>query len=133
MAYDPSNPNKYKNQASQYNGSVSSVKGELEVALSELNRVNETLGFSNSESSGIATTGPGYCNDILTYNVIVSNEEIKTEIKNIDSDLGMYSSLISKKASELDKEEKEEYDRMMALLKAKELEKQEEEKAKENN
>ena len=45
----------------------------------------------------------------------------------------MYSSLISKKASELDEEEKAEYDRMMALLKAKELEKQEEEKAKENN
>ena len=119
MAYNPSNPNKYKNQASEYSASVSHVNSDLSVALSELNQVNEILGFSNNEAKGVST-GTNGCDDILTYNVLVGNEEIKSEIESIQNDLGMYTGLISSKATELDNEEKLEYERMMALKKAQE-------------
>ena len=117
MAYDPSNPNKYKNEASEYCSSVNDLNSELDVALSELNLVNETLGFSSSESKGISAGGDtSVCKDVLTLNTIVSNEEIKAEIKDLQADLGHYKGAVSQAAIKLDAEEKEEYDRQQELL-----------------
>jgi hypothetical protein len=129
MAYDPSNPNKYKNQASEYSGMVSGINSELGVALSELGVVNDTLGFNAVESAGVAAGDASSCKDVLTYNVIVSNEEIKSEITSLQSELGVYTSVLSNKAKEFDEEELREYleeQKRLEALKKKNNENQEE-------
>lgn len=98
MAYDPSNPNKYKNQASEYSASVAATKGALESTMSCLNGVSNVLGLD-----------PNNTNDVLSMNVIVGNEEIKAEVEALSADIGKYSGLISTKAKELDEEELQEY------------------------
>ena len=117
MAYDPNNPNKYQKQAAEYASCCSSLDSELSVALSELNKVNETLGFTSKESKDIGDGGDtSACKDALTLNVIVSNEEIKSEIKELQQDLTNYTGLITPKAKELDDLEKAEYDAAQKAL-----------------
>ena len=66
MAFDPSNPNKYKNQAHEYNSCVQELNNELGAALSELNKVNDTLGITSSGEGDSSLN-----KDALTLNVIV--------------------------------------------------------------
>lgn len=113
MAYDPNNPDKYKKQAKEYSACVNELSSELDVALSELNKVNDILGFT-SDGNGDTSI----CKDALTLNVIVGNEEIKEELKNIQQDVSKYSSLITPKAIELDALEKAEYEAEQARLNA---------------
>ena len=100
MAFDPSNPNKYKNQAHEYNSCVQELNNELGAALSELNKVNDTLGITSSGEGDSSLN-----KDALTLNVIVSNEEIKEEIKNLQEEVSGYSSLITPKAAEYEAEQ----------------------------
>ncbi len=107
-------PNKYKNQASEYNKCVQGVSTTLDGAISELENINSMLGL-DSESA----------KDVLTKNVLVGNEEIKEEIKNLVNDLGNYSGVVSKIAKKLDEELfeeamaiKAEMDRQEALRRA---------------
>lgn len=113
MAFDPSNPNKYKNQAHEYSSCIQELNNELDAALSELNKVNDTLGITSSGEGDSSLN-----KDALTLNVIVSNEEIKEEIKNLQEEVSGYSSLITPKAAELDELEKAEYEAELARLKA---------------
>lgn len=113
MAFDPSNPNKYKNQAKEYNSCIQELNNELDAALSELNKVSDTLGFTSSGEGDSSIV-----KDALTLNVIVSNEEIKEEIKSIQDEVSGYSSLITPKAVELDELEKAEYEAEQARLRA---------------
>ena len=113
MAFDPSNPNKYKNQAHEYNSCIQELNNELGAALSELNKVNDTLGITSSGEGDSSLN-----KDALTLNVIVSNEEIKEEIKNLQEEVSGYSSLITPKAAELDELEKAEYEAEQARLRA---------------
>ena len=121
-------PNKYKTQAGEYSSVVSSVTGELAIALSELDKVNETLGFSSAESKDISDgNNQSSCPDILTLNTIVSNEEVKQEINDLQNDLETYDSLITKKAKDLDDEAQAEYDSLIAAQQENEnVEKEEE-------
>ena len=94
---------KYVNEAASYSGSVSRVEGELETAKTSLGNVDRELGLD-----------PENVHDLLTYNVIVGNKEIKDEIDSLVSDLGNYKSLISTKAEEIDRRIEEEERRRLA-------------------
>ena len=99
------NPTKYRSEAATYSGSVSSVIGSLNSAMTSLNKVNSEIGFDTKGS-----------NDLLSFNVISSNEEIKSEITNLESDLNKYSSFITTKAVELDAEAKRKFDADVARM-----------------
>ncbi len=88
---------KYKNQASEYNKCVQGVNTTLDGAITELESINSMLGL-DSESA----------KDVLTKNVLVGNEEIKTEIKSLVDDLGNYSVVVEKVAKDLDEELRQE-------------------------
>ena len=98
-------PNYYKNQAAKYSGVVNKVNGKLDGAMSAISSINSILSVGKDSS-----------NDLLTYNVISGNEEIKNEIMTIQSNLGIYNALINAKAGELDKEEKRAYELYLRLL-----------------
>ncbi|MBP5684708.1 MAG: hypothetical protein J6X02_05590 [Bacilli bacterium] len=84
-------PDKYTNQAKEYNKCVDDVNTSLDNAIVELDNVNKLLGL-DSESA----------KDVLTKNVLVGNEEIKDEIKYLVDDLDNYTTVISKVATDLD-------------------------------
>ena len=85
---------KYKSQARDYNNKITGVNEKLNTVLTELNKVDNVLGLD-----------PNNANDALTYNVLISNSEIKKEVDSLVSDLGRYGLLISEKAEILDNEE----------------------------
>lgn len=111
-------PDRYKKEASNFNGNIDKVNSSLESAITSLNMVDEVLGF-DAEGK----------NDILTYNVIASNEEIKSEIKDIKDNIRMNGSTIDVIAKKLDEEEKRQYEleqeRLERIKRAKEREKNE--------
>jgi len=95
---------KYGSEAASYSGSVSKVESELETAKIYLDNVDKELGLD-----------PENVHDLLSYNVIVGNKEIKSEIDTLVSNLGIYKSLISTKADEIDRRiEEEERHRLAA-------------------
>ena len=99
MAFQGKYEAKYKEQAIKYNNKITDVNERLNSALTELNGVDTVLGLD-----------PNNAHDVLTYNVLVSNNEIKTEIMDLVSDLSVYGQAITNKAEMLDQEEKELYD-----------------------
>lgn len=91
---------KYVPQSDEYNSSVNSLKENLDSALTELNNVENTLGLD-----------PENAHDILTYNVIIGNNEIKDEITNLVSDLEFYTGEVAEAAKNFDAADEEEFNR----------------------
>ena len=91
---------KYVPQSEEYNSSVGTLKGNLDSALEELNKVENTLGLD-----------PENAHDILSYNVIIGNSEIKEEITTLVSDLDFYTSEVSAQAKRFDEEDEAEFNR----------------------
>ena len=78
-------------QASQYSSGINSLESQLDSTMTKLTRVDEELGLD-----------PENAKDALTYNVIVSNQEIKDEIDSLMSDLNNYKSVMTSKAKAID-------------------------------
>lgn len=111
MKYPAINQYKYRNQASSFSSMINSVNGELNTALTELDSIESTIGYNEK------------ANDLLTSNVLASNEEIKSEIKGVLFNLTHYDSLVAAKAKELDEEEiREAYQRYLKEKEKEELE-----------
>lgn len=111
MKYPAINQYKYRNQATSFSSMINSVNTELSNALTDLDTIDSTIGYNDK------------ANDLLTANVLASNNEIKSEIKSVQFNLSHYDSLVSAKAKELDEQEmREAYQR---YLKEKEKEEQE--------
>ncbi len=104
---------KYVPQAEDYSSNVSTLQGKLTEAITELNNVENSLGLD-----------PENAHDILTYNVIVGNNEIKEEITGLVDDLNFYTGEISTQAEVFDEEDRVEFeaaeDARIANLKAQE-------------
>ena len=102
---------KYAPQAEGYNNSVTKLKEKLVDVQEELDKVDDTLGLD-----------PENAHDILTYNVIIGNAEIKDEVEALVNDLDFYTGEITDAADRFDKDDKAEFeaaeDRRIADLKA---------------
>ena len=85
------NDHMYEGQASEYKGCTSQIDRELKKISVELGKVDKMLGIDPEKSK-----------DLLTYNVIVGNTEIKDEIDSLCSNLGNFSDVLVKKGSEID-------------------------------
>lgn len=91
---------KYEPQSEEYGANVGTLKEKLASAIAELDGVENTLGLD-----------PENAHDILTYNVIIGNSEIKDEIKTLVSDLDFYTSEVSDQAKKFDQEDEAEFNR----------------------
>lgn len=91
---------KYEPQSEEYGANVGTLKEKLASAIAELDGVENTLGLD-----------PDNAHDILTYNVIIGNSEIKDEIKTLVSDLDFYTSEVSDQAKRFDQEDEAEFNR----------------------
>ena len=85
------NDHKYEGQAGEYGNSVNDVSTELNNVYVQLSKVDEMLGIAPENSK-----------DLLTYNVIVSNQEIKDEIESLCNGMEGYVSVMVEKGKEID-------------------------------
>ena len=85
------NDHKYEGQAGEYGNSVNDVSTELNNVYVQLSKVDEMLGIDPENSK-----------DLLTYNVIVSNQEIKDEIESLCNGMEGYVSVMVEKGKEID-------------------------------
>ena len=83
---------KYTEEAGNYSGKMSAITDQLNDVVTSLDSVNKLLGISSADSS----------RDMLTYNVIISKEEIKNELTGIIFDVGSYSSTVKALAKTID-------------------------------
>ena len=83
---------KYTEEAGRYSGKMSSLVDQLNDVARSLDSVNSFLGISSADAS----------RDMLTYNVIISKEEIKNEITGVVFDVGSYSSTVASLAKTID-------------------------------
>ena len=88
---------KYMEEASRYSSGVETYKTHLEETMNNLKKIDNSLGFNENDAK-----------DMLTYNVIVSNQEIQSEIESLVSNLDNYTNIITTKAKEIDLEEERE-------------------------
>ncbi len=108
---------KYMVEAGEYNDNVSSIIRDLDNAQQKLEMVDKMLGIDPENSK-----------DVLSYNVIISNGEIKEELDGLVSDLNNYTGLVSSEAKIIDARiEEEERLAREAEKRKKELEVKEEE------
>jgi hypothetical protein len=96
---------KFKDEATDYQGGIISLNKSLTSVTTSLENVDKILGLDPENSK-----------DILSYNVIISNQEIKDEIRELTMDLDIYSSLVMNKAIEIDNIKEEEERQRLALL-----------------
>lgn len=87
------NDHKYEGQASEYGSCVTEIDTTLNDVYTELSKVDEMLGID-----------PESAKDMLSYNVIVCNQEIKDEITALCAGLEGYSSVMLEKGKEIDKD-----------------------------
>lgn len=83
---------KYIEEAISYSENVSKVEAEISTAMLLLDNVANMLGIDVNNVK-----------DTLSYNVIVSNQEIKDELKKLNNDLEGYTGALASTASEIDK------------------------------
>ncbi len=80
----------YSSEAQTYASSVNAVNSELEVILNKINEIGRKFDINKE------------IKDMLTYNVIISNSEIASEVSTIIDSLHSFSSLIRSRANTLD-------------------------------
>ena len=87
---------RYQSESANYGLKVSSSTEILDDVFSDLSSIEEEFGID-----------PDTTQDMLTYNVITSNSEIKSEVEDLTNLLNSYKSLIASRAYILDEEEKD--------------------------
>lgn len=90
--------NKHQKSAAAYSSMVTGVNGQLDSAIGELNRVSSMLVTDKKGS-----------NDLLTYNVAASSEEIKSEIEAVKSTISSYASALEGQAKTFDEQERNDW------------------------
>ncbi len=84
---------RHRNAATNFSSMVTGVNAALDEALIEVNHVKKIL------SPGKNT------NDLLTYNVVASNEAIESNIKTVKAEISTYANLLAEPAKNFDLEE----------------------------
>ena len=82
---------KYADQAGNYSRIVQRVKDDLETGI--LLKIDNSLGIKSKISELPRNT------DILTYNVIISNQEIREELNDLMANLNSYKNVMSDRAN----------------------------------
>ncbi len=83
---------KYISQVISYTSSVANITSELSSTLDDLKEVENLLSYYDANTT----------KDLLTYNVLVSNQDVYDEIDSLIHEMEQYIYPLKNKASELD-------------------------------